>query len=124
MFSLTINLSDNGYQSIDQVISGYFSFVRYFQEHFDESNFKQKGVFQDILFKYDPNDDFDVDKISSWAYNINFLDKPENLLIQEKYQDFNKSDLKNFCKYLGDPLKTIIMIKSTSFEEIENSRVA
>ncbi|KAL4481904.1 hypothetical protein ABPG74_007993 [Tetrahymena malaccensis] len=123
-FMLEINLTDDGYQNLEEVIRSYFVFVQEFKENVQKENFEEMKIFQQILFDYDSNESINEENISDFADYINYSEEPQYLFLQGRYKNFKKKEFQAYLDQIGDIRKNLIFISSNNFENIKiNSKV-
>ncbi|EAS06546.2 insulysin, insulin-degrading enzyme (macronuclear) [Tetrahymena thermophila SB210] len=123
-FMLEINLTDDGYENLEEVIRSYFVFVQEFKENVQKENFEEMKHFQQILFDYDSNEDMYEEKISDFADYINYSEEPQYLFLQTRYKNFRKKDFQAYLEKIGDIRKNLIFISSNNFENAKiNSKI-
>ncbi|KAL4513048.1 hypothetical protein ABPG72_017733 [Tetrahymena utriculariae] len=123
-YMLEVNLTDDGYQNLEEVIRSYFVFIQEFKESVIKENFEEMKHFQQLIFDYDSNEDIDQDNVSDFATYINYSEEPLYLFLQSRYKNFRKKDFQAYLDQIGDIRKNLIFISSNDFENVKiNSKI-
>ncbi|KAL4513049.1 hypothetical protein ABPG72_017734 [Tetrahymena utriculariae] len=120
-YMLEVNLTDDGYQNLEEVIRSYFIFIQEFKESVEKENFEEMKHFQQLIFDYDSNEDIDQDNVSDFATYINYSEEPQYLFLQSRYKNFRKKDFQAYLDQIGDIRKNLIFISSNDFENEMNT---
>ncbi|KAL4513046.1 hypothetical protein ABPG72_017731 [Tetrahymena utriculariae] len=123
-YMFEVNLTDDGYQNLEEVIRSYFVFIQEFKESVEKENFEEMKHFQYLLFDYDSNEDIDQDNVSDFATYINYSEEPQYLFLQSRYKNFRKKDFQAYLDQIGDIRKNLIFISINDFENVKiNSKI-